>query len=149
MSDVEFISHIATVKNAAKQALMRCGEIIGMRMESHAKLYITNAVYQHPQGWYIRTGNLRNSITHAVQEDGEGNIVAVVGSAVEYAPYVELGTGIYAEDRKGRKTPWRYQDSDGNWHTTSGMPPRPFLRPAVQNHLQEYRQVLETELKPE
>ena len=35
----------------------------------------------------VRTGRLRNSISHAV--DGEA---VYIGSNVEYAPYVELGT---------------------------------------------------------
>lgn len=144
MANVEFVSHIDIVKRATRQALMRAAESIGQRMESHAKLYITEGVYMSPEGWYIRTGNLRNSITHTTQEDSEG-ITVIVGSNVVYAPYVELGTGIYAEDG-GRATPWRYQDSNGNWHTTSGMPPRPFLRPAVERHLEEYKKVLAREL---
>ena len=70
-----------------------------------------------------------------------------VGSAVDYAPYVELGTGIYAEDGQGRKTSWKYQDAQGKWHTTRGMEAKPFLRPAVENHIKQYQQVLEQELK--
>lgn len=52
-----------------------------------------------------------------------------VGTALEYAPYVEFGTGIYSPD--GRKTPWSYEDANGKWHTTRGMPAQPFLRPAL------------------
>ena len=147
MANVVFESHIDTVLKATQEALERAGEAIGQRMETHAKLYVTAGVYQSPEGWYVRTGNLRNNITHAVQEDGNGNTEVIVASPTEYAPWVELGTGIYAEDGEGRKTSWRYQDSRGNWHTTRGMPPRPFLRPAVEKHIAEYKQVLEEELR--
>lgn len=48
-------------------------------------------------------GILANSITHEVI----GN-VGYVYSTLLYAPYVELGTGIFAEDGTGRQTPWHY-----------------------------------------
>ncbi len=75
----------------------------------------------------VNTGNLRNSITHKV--DGtEG----VVGTNVEYAPYVEFGTGLFSSLGDGRQdVPWRYQTADGQWHTTSGQNPQPFLQPAL------------------
>lgn len=53
---------------------------------------------------------------------------------LEYAPYVEYGTGLFAEGGNGRATPWSYQDEAGNWHTTSGMKPAPFLRPALEEN---------------
>lgn len=40
----------------------------------------------------VDTGRLRASLTHVIEEDGEG-LYAVVGTNVEYAIYVELGTG--------------------------------------------------------
>lgn len=39
----------------------------------------------------VDTGRLRASITHALDRDGDG-LYAIVGSDVEYAPHVELGT---------------------------------------------------------
>ncbi len=145
MPTVEFVSHIDHVVKATAESLERAAEIIGGMMETKAKLYVTDAVYASPEGWYVRTGNLRNSITHDAVAD-EHSVTIAVGSAVEYAPYVELGTGVYAEDDKGRKTPWMYQDAQGNWHKTSGMQPRPFLRPAVMNHVNDYKAVLQSEL---
>lgn len=145
MAIVVYETKIDSVLKATEAALEKAAESIGQRMESHAKLYITAGVYQSQEGWYIRTGNLRNSITHTVQQDKEGT-AAIVGSAVDYAPYVELGTGIHAKEG-GRQTPWKYQDHNGNWHTTSGMPARPYLRPAVENHVKEYKQVLTDILK--
>lgn len=62
-------------------------------------------------------GNLRRSIASKV-EGKEG----IVYTPLEYAPYVEYGTGLFAEDNNGRQdVPWHYQDEKGNWHTTSGM----------------------------
>ena len=72
------------------------------------------------------TGELRNSITYEV-EDYEG----VVFTPKEYAPYVEYGTGLFAENGGRQDVPWRYQDDKGEWHTTCGQPPHPFMRPAL------------------
>lgn len=81
------------------------------------------------------TGELRRSITSEVITDEEGNISGLVYTPLEYAPYVEYGTGIFAEDGNGRKdVPWHYKDDEGNWHSTSGMKPRPFLRPALEDN---------------
>ena len=65
----------------------------------------------------VDTGNLRNSITHVqVNHDTEA-----VGTNVEYAPYVELGH-----------------------HTSTGklVAARPFLRPAAENHGEEYQNIM-------
>lgn len=43
----------------------------------------------------VDTGRLRSSITNEIGQDGEG-LVAVIGTNVEYAPYVELGTSKMA-----------------------------------------------------
>lgn len=43
----------------------------------------------------VDTGRLRSSITNEIGQDGEG-LVAVVGTNVEYAPYIELGTSKMA-----------------------------------------------------
>lgn len=75
----------------------------------------------------VRDGQLINSIKHEVN----GN-VGTIGSNVEYAPYVEVGTGIFSTMGNGRKdVPWRYKDAKGDWHTTYGMVAQPFLEPAV------------------
>lgn len=74
----------------------------------------------------VDTGQLRASITHEI----EGQ-TGIVGTNVEYAPYVEYGTGIYARDGNGRQTPWSYQRADGKWITTKGHKPQAFLEPAL------------------
>jgi HK97 gp10 family phage protein len=52
----------------------------------------------------VDTGRLRSSITHAVEQDEQG-LVGRIGTDVDYAPFVELGT--------------------------SRAPAQPFLRPAL------------------
>ena len=71
-------------------------------------------------------GELRRSITSEVN-GGEG----VVYTPLEYAPYVEFGTGLFAEEGGRTDVPWCYKDDKGEWHTTSGMKPQPFMRPAL------------------
>ena len=81
------------------------------------------------------TGELRRSIASRVETDEDGNVTGLVFSPLEYAPYVEYGTGLFAEGGNGRKdVPWNYKDDEGEWHSTSGMKPRPFLRPALEDN---------------
>jgi HK97 gp10 family phage protein len=77
-------------------------------------------VYDTPESksGYVRTGRLRNSISYGVDTDEPA---VYIGSNVEYAPYVELGT--------------------------SKMRARPFLKPAVENYVGEYKDLLEQAMK--
>ena len=113
--------------DAVLRALERCGE----QAEGYAKDLAP-----------VDTGNLRNSISHTVDEDEPA---VYIGSNTSYAPYVELATGIYAEG--GRPTPWVYQDENGNWHWTAGNPAQPFLKPAVADHAQTYSNIIKDELE--
>lgn len=76
------------------------------------------------------SGALRRSIASKVETEG-GNIQGVVYTALDYAPYVEYGTGLFAESDGRTDVPWVYQDDEGNWHSTKGQKPQPFLRPAL------------------
>ena len=49
-----------------------------------------------------KTGTLKRSIDFEVEEDGSEGVIY---ANTEYAPYVEVGTGIYATRGGGRKTP--------------------------------------------
>lgn len=130
MAQITVTSHRIEVIDAKNEQIKAALEDIGGMMERYAKLLAP-----------VDTGRLRNSIGHEV----EGNTVAV-GTDVEYAPYLEFGTGQFAEGG-GRATPWRYQDDKGEWHTTSGSRPQPFLRPSIDEHIHEYKSVLEEHLK--
>lgn len=68
---------LAALESAKKRGL----EAIGLTAEGHAKK-------ETP----VDTGRLRNSISHATDDEA-----AYIGTNVEYAPYVELG----ARGRKG------------------------------------------------
>ena len=129
---VEIQDNSKEVSAAIKAALLRGLEKVGLVAEGYAKKLCP-----------VDTGNLRNSITHVVDEQEPA---AIIGTDNEYAAYVELGTGIYAEGG-GRPTPWVYQDAKGNWHYTRGNKAQPFLKPAAADHAIQYRKILEDELK--
>lgn len=87
------------------------------------------------------TGELRRSITSEVK-DGVG----IVYTPLEYAPYVEYGTGLFAEESGRQDVPWCYQDDEGNWHTTSGQHPQPFMRPALNENRETIIRILKEAL---
>lgn len=88
------------------------------------------------------TGDLARSITSKVETTG-GEVVGTVFTPLYYAPYVEYGTGLFAEDGGGRKdVPWHYQDDKGDWHTTSGQHPQPFMRPALDENREQVIRIL-------
>lgn len=76
------------------------------------------------------TGDLRRSITSKV-EVNDDEVIGVIYTPLEYAPYVEYGTGLFAEKGGRQDVPWSYQDDKDHWHTTSGQKPQPYLRPAL------------------
>ena len=92
----------------------------------------------------VDDGQLRQSIGSEI----EGNI-GVIGTNVEYAPYVHQGTGIYAVNGDGRKTRWKYQDAKGEWHSTIGQPPNPFLEKALDANREEIIDTFKEEIKRE
>lgn len=69
----------------------------------------------------VDSGQLKSSWTHHVSEAG---LTATVGSPLENAIWEEFGTGEYALNGDGRKTPWVYQDRNGQWHKTTGKYPK-------------------------
>lgn len=87
------------IANAIDRALVAALEEVGLVAEGYAK-----------RACPVDTGRLRNSITHIVDE---GTRHVVIGTNVEYAPYVELGT--------------RRQK------------PQPFLKPAAEDHASTYK----------
>jgi HK97 gp10 family phage protein len=74
-------------------------------------------------------GDLRRSIASKVEGD-----IGTVYTPLEYAPYVEFGTGLFAENGGRTDVPWSYQDEEGEWHSTSGMKPHPYMRPALEEN---------------
>lgn len=68
----------------------------------------------------VDTGRLKNSIAHTADQE-----YAYCGTNVEYAPYVEMGH-----------------------HTPSGkfVQPKPYLKPAVTDHTQEYINIIKAHM---
>lgn len=87
------------------------------------------------------TGALRRSITSKVEKNGD-EIQGVIYTPLEYAPYVEYGTGLFAEEGGRADVPWNYQDDKGNWHSTSGQKPQPFMRPALDENRAQILRIL-------
>lgn len=95
------------------QAVDGIDSAIGVALEKIGLLAENYAQKKCP----VDTGNLRGSITHEVDT---GDNAVYVGTNVEYAPYVELGT--------------------------SRQKAQPFLRPAASEHGEQYRKVLKKAL---
>ena len=88
------------------------------------------------------SGELRRSITSEIRGN-EG----VIFTTLEYAPYVEYGTGLFAENGGRKDVPWCYQDDKGEWHTTSGMKPQPFMRPAFDENREQIIEIIKGAIK--
>ena len=89
----------------------------------------------------VDDGTLRASITHNIRKEGR-KYEGAIGSNVEYAAYVHEGTGLYAVGGKGRQTPWTYKDAKGEYHTTSGQKPQPFLKNAIEEHKEDIKKII-------
>ena len=105
--DMVVESNIDLFKSALPEQKALALEAIGLVAEGHAKAECP-----------VDTGRLRNSISHARDDDA-----AYIGTNVEYAPYVELGT--------------------------SRMKARPFLRPAAEDYSMEYEALVKSALTNE
>lgn len=133
-----FTYEIKDLSEEAKQAshqqllngLVRCG----MKMQEYATKLAP-----------VKTGALANSVAFKIEPDEKS---AYVGSNSEYAAYVEFGTGKYSELGGTPKERWVYYDKAHDVFRM-GYPqkPRPFIRPAVANHIKTYQNILVNALK--
>lgn len=100
-------------------------------LELVGELIRTSAYKLAPVNKNTYGGTLRQSIEYKVSDN-----YVEIGSPLEYAPYVEKGTGQYAEDGDGRKTAWVYYDErSGKFFKTRGMEKQPFLKPAMEANI--------------
>ena len=130
MSDFEIRNdNRNAVKKAMEKQILVALEKCGMIAEGYAKDLCP-----------VQTGALRNSISHKAK--GE---TCYVGTNMEYAAYVELGTGRYYSG--GRRTRWTYVDDNGVGHTTSGQKAQPYIKPSVADHAQEYKDTIKKAMK--
>lgn len=116
------------VEKYTEESILQALEMIGLKAESYAKVEITN-------NGSVDTGLLRNSIAHAVTVKEHK---VYIGSNVYYAPYVELGH---------HQTPGRFVPQIGKRLKASWVQPKPFIKPAVMEHIEEYKQILENTLQ--
>ncbi|MCS6132653.1 HK97 gp10 family phage protein [Clostridium botulinum] len=96
------------------------------------------------KGCPVDQGPLRASMQHDVQIS-DSEITGIISNSSEYAPYVHQGTGIYAKDGNGRKTPWKYEAKAGKykgWHITRGQKPQPFLQKARDSNKDKIAKIL-------
>lgn len=77
----------------------------------------------------VDTGALRNSII--VQKASADSVS--VGTNTEYAVYVEFGTGQKGDPSVPHtsKEKWVYRNDKGEFRTSHGQKPQPFLTPAL------------------
>lgn len=114
---------------------------IGMKAEKYAKALCPVGTPESTGKKGYRGGTLRNSITFQAESTNSGGFVAI-GSNVEYAPYVELGTGPQFE----APPEWEQFDAPQGSGKGKGMRPRHFLRDAIVDHKEEYINILKSEL---
>lgn len=92
----------------------------------------------------VDTGNLAGSIRMEVKKSGK-NLIGRVYTNVQYAPYVEFGTGstgqgTYPYKVKGlklsyRDTPWVYTPDGGEtFYRTNGQEAQPYMYPAIKQN---------------
>ncbi|WP_176525745.1 HK97-gp10 family putative phage morphogenesis protein [Bacillus sp. AFS001701] len=104
----------------------------------------------------VNEGDLRKSIDH---EFTNGGLVGTVYTTKEHALYNEFGTGIYAVEGNGRKTPWAFPKraagakeynfpiimiNGEEFYLTHGQKPQPFffknfdyIRPRFERELEK------------
>lgn len=137
---VTFKDNSQKVLSELDEATERALEEMGLLAEGYAKKLCPVGTPESTGKKGYRGGTLRNSITHVPGEQS----TMIIGSNVEYAPYVELGTGPYF-------TPppeWeQFESQKGSGKGYGYVHPRPFLRPAIEEHKDEYKQVAVNEFK--
>ena len=119
---VKYTSYKQECLDRLRQAKARALEICGGTAEGYAK-----------QLCPADTGNLRNSISHEQRSEN----TEAVGTSVSYAPYVEYGHN---------QEPGRYVPAIGKRLVASHVAAKPYLCPAVENHQEEYENIIRSEL---
>lgn len=136
---VQFTDNSAEVLAGLERAKARALEIIGLKAEGYAKRLCPVGTVESTGIKGYRGGTLRNSITHTVDSD-----TVAIGSNVEYAPYVELGTGPHFEPPPDWET---FSSKRGSGVGRGYVKPRRYLQPAIEEHAGEYKNIAENELK--
>lgn len=106
---IQFEDNRANVKESLSEAIVAYLFEAGMELSS-----------QTARNQRIDTGQTKGAWTYIVDEDAKE---VVIGNPLENAIWEEFGTGEYALNGDGRKTPWVYTDRQGETHFTHGKKP--------------------------
>lgn len=137
---VRFTDNSAQFLRELDQRVPKILETIGLKAEGYAKKLCPVGTPESTGIAGYRGGTLRNSIAHRVEN---GDTLAL-GSNVEYAPYVELGTGPHFDP----PPEWeQFTTERGSGVGRAYVKPRPYIRPAIEEHRDEYERIAERELK--
>ena len=105
----------------------------------------------------VHSGDLRKNIFTDVKSENE-KITGKVFTNIEYAPYVEFGTGKKGEASSGDKYPgplsykqdkWKVNIPDVGVRWIEGQPAQPFLYPALKNNEDLIKKNIKEDIKKE
>ena len=111
-------------RNRTKMIKMRKASALSMArsIQANAQLNLMSRISIDTDS----QGDLVNSIRMQATPNG-----AYVKVASPHAIFVEKGTGIYAADGNGRKTPWIYEHRSWGRTVTWGQAPKYYMRDAI------------------
>lgn len=140
--DIKFTDNTPKLHEALDSWAKRVLTLWGMTVQDYAQLLVPTGTADSTGIEGYVGGALKQSLTFVLDLAKK---TVTIGSNLFYSVYVELGTGIFAEKGNGRKTPWVWKDFNGKWHFTRGMRAanegKGFLRPAVEDHIDELREI--------
>ncbi|MGC4018942.1 MAG: HK97 gp10 family phage protein [Muricomes sp.] len=124
------------------------------RIEVKGQLKIVCLYWLYEVAGEIQAAVMRNTRVDTSKTKGSweykvdsGKMEAYVGSNYENAVWEEFGTGQYALEGNGRKSPWAYKDIKGKWHVTVGKRPRRALYKAFTYVSPRAKKYLEQKLR--
>lgn len=128
------INNTDKVKKMLAKNIINALNAVGFFIEGEAKRKVV-----------VDKGILREDIKKDIDIDKK---IARIGVTKKYGVYVEKGTGIFAVDNNGRKTPWVYFSTQSNsFVTTYGQKPQPFLTPAAEENIDTLLKIISNNLK--
>lgn len=142
--DIKFTDNTPQLHEAIENWAARTLNAWGAAVQDYAQLLVPTGTAESTGIEGYVGGALKESLTYVVDLV---NKTVHIGTPYLYGLYVELGTGIFAENGDGRKTPWVWRDQNGDFHFTRGMKARPYIRPAVEDHIDELRSLAAEEAK--
>lgn len=129
MSNVVFEDFSVRVKDVIKDKALAYLDEAGGEIEAVTK-----------RNTRVDTEQTKGSFRHQLFES---ELKCSIGSDYENAVWEEFGTGIYAFNGDGRKTPWLYVNRHGEGRWTRGKKPQRMLFNAYQSSMSVIRGIAE------